>query len=125
MLKPPGRASLAFFLFIGFILFGNADKRIIDFTRAYSRPLGCIHKSIKGEGMKVRLTSSFDLSDERPESFNGQPVLVNRATGKASGPGDFIEPYPFWGFKPAVVHVTRMRNMKKHTDKEMEFIKRF
>jgi hypothetical protein len=75
--------------------------------------------------MKVGLTSSFELSDERPESFSGHPVLVNRATGKAYGPGDFIEPYEFWGFKPAVVHVTRMRNMKKHTDKQMEFIKRF
>ena len=75
--------------------------------------------------MKVGLTSSFELSDKRPESFNGQLVLVNRATGKSSGPGDFIERYEFWGFKPAVVHVTRMRNMKKHTDKEMEFIKRF
>ena len=75
--------------------------------------------------MKPRLTPSFELSDERPESFNGQPVLVNRATGKAYGPGDFIEPYVFWGFKPAVVHVNRMSKIKKHTDKEMEFIKRF
>jgi hypothetical protein len=75
--------------------------------------------------MKVGLTSIFESSDERPESFKGQPVLVNRATGKAPGPGDFIEPYAFWGFKPAVVHVTRMRNMKKHTDKEMEFTKKF
>ena len=75
--------------------------------------------------MKVRLTPSFELSDERPESFNRQPVLVNRATGKASGPGDFIEPYAFWGFKPAVVHVTRMSNMEEHTSEERAFIKRF
>jgi hypothetical protein len=124
MLKPPG-PGLGGLIFIASIFSRECRKKLIHFTRAYSRPLGCIHKSGKGEGMKVRLTSSFDLSDKRPKSFNSQPVLVNRATGKASGPGDFIEPYAFWGFKPAVVHVTRLRNMKKHTDKEMEFIKRF
>lgn len=75
--------------------------------------------------MKVRLTPTFELSDERPESFSGQPVLVNLATGKASGPGDFIEPYAFWGFKAAVVHVSHMSKKKKHTDEEMAFIKRF
>ncbi len=75
--------------------------------------------------MRVRLTSSWELTDERPESFNGQPALVNGATGKAYGPGDFIEPFAFWGFKAAVVHVTRMRNMKKHTDEEINFIRRF
>jgi hypothetical protein len=75
--------------------------------------------------VKVRLTPNFELSDERPESFNGLPVLVNLETGKASRPGDFIEPYAFWGFKPAVVHVTRMSNQEKHADEEMEFIKRF
>ena len=75
--------------------------------------------------MKVKLTSNFELSDERPESFDGQPVLVNLETGKASRAGDFIEPYASWGFKPAVVHVTRMSNQEKHADEEMEFIKRF
>jgi hypothetical protein len=75
--------------------------------------------------VKVRLTASFELTDERADSFSGQPVLVNRPTGKAYGPGDFIEPYVFWGFKPAVVHVTRMSKMTKHTDEEMEFIRKF
>jgi hypothetical protein len=75
--------------------------------------------------MKVRLTASFELTDERADSFSGQPVLVNRPTGKAYGPGDFIEPYESWGFKPAVVHVTRMTKMKKHTHEEMQFIRKF
>ena len=75
--------------------------------------------------MKIRLTPSFELSDERVESSKGQPVLVNRPTGKAYGPEDIIEPYAFWGLKPAAIHVVRMSNMNKHTDEEMEFIKRF
>ena len=82
-------------------------------------------KIMNGGTMKVRLTASFELTDERPGSSYGQPVLINRRTGKAHGPGDFIEPYEFWGFKPAVVHVTRMSKMTKRTDEEMEFIKKF
>jgi hypothetical protein len=75
--------------------------------------------------MKVRLTTLWELTDELSDSFSGEFILVNRATGKAYGPEDIIEPYAFWGLKPAAVHVARMSNMKKYTDEEMESIKRF
>jgi hypothetical protein len=75
--------------------------------------------------MTVRLTESFELTNERPSSFSGELVLVNRSTGKAYSPGDFFEPFSSWGFKPAVTHVARMSKMKKHTNEEIEFIKRF
>jgi hypothetical protein len=75
--------------------------------------------------MKVRLTTLWELTDELSDSFSGEFILVNRATGKAYGPEDIIEPYAFWGLKPAAVHVARMSNMKKYTDEEMGSIKRF
>ena len=75
--------------------------------------------------MKVRLTPSFELTDERIGSSKARPVLVNMRTGKAHGPKDIIEPYAFWGLKPAAAHVARMIEGDLYTDEEMEFIKRF
>jgi len=54
--------------------------------------------------MKARLTPLLEFTDERPDSFSGELVLVNRAIGKAYGPEDIIEPYAFWELKPAAVH---------------------
>jgi hypothetical protein len=75
--------------------------------------------------MKVRLTPSWELTDERVGSSYGQPVLVNRPTGAAYGPGDIIEPYAHWGLKPAAVHVVRMIEMKKLSGEDLEFVGRF
>lgn len=47
--------------------------------------------------MKVRLTESFELTDERIGSSYARPLLVNLRTGKAYGPEDIIKPYAFWG----------------------------
>ena len=74
--------------------------------------------------MKIIFTPSWELSDERAGSSYVIPVLVNRATGKAFGPGDLLEPYAHWGLKPAVVHVARMSETKKLSDEEMEFVRR-
>ena len=75
--------------------------------------------------MKVRLTPSFELTDERIGSSKARPVLVNLRTGKAHGPKEIIEPYAFWGLKPAAAHVARMVERIIYTDEEVEFIKRF
>jgi hypothetical protein len=75
--------------------------------------------------MKVRFTPSWELTDERADSSDGQPVLVNRTTGKTFGAGDLLEPYAHWGLKPAAVHVARMSNMKKLSSEDLEFVGRF
>jgi hypothetical protein len=75
--------------------------------------------------MKVIFTPSWELSDERAGSSYGTPVLVNRATGKAFGPGDLLEPYAHWGLKPAADHVVRMSETKNISGEEMEFVRRF
>jgi hypothetical protein len=75
--------------------------------------------------MKLRLTPSWELSDERAGSSYVSPVLVNRATGEAFGPGKILEPYAHWGLKPAAVHVVRMSETKKLSGDEMKFVRRF
>jgi len=75
--------------------------------------------------MKVRLTATWELTDEHTASSNGQPVLVCRRTGEKFGPGDLIEPYADWGQKPAAVHVAQMSSMKKFSEEEKEFVQRF
>lgn len=44
--------------------------------------------------MQVNLSGSWELSTDHAASSYGQPVLVNRATGEAFGPGDILKPYP-------------------------------
>ena len=75
--------------------------------------------------MKLSLTPSWELSDERAGSSYGIPVLVNRPTGKAFRPGKILEPYAHWDLKPAAVHVARMSETKKFSGEEMEFVRRF
>jgi hypothetical protein len=75
--------------------------------------------------MKVRLTLSWELSDEHSTSFNGKPVLIKRGTGKIFGPGDAVEFYPNWRIKPAAVHVGRMSMMRRFSEEELNFIERF
>jgi hypothetical protein len=81
----------------------------------------------KDEGgfMKVRLAPSWELTDERAETSHGQPVLVNLWTQEVFRPEDILEPYPYWGLKPAAVHVGRMIQMKEFSDDELEFARRF
>jgi hypothetical protein len=40
--------------------------------------------------MKATLAPSWDLTTEHAASSYGQPVLVNRGTGEAFGPGDIL-----------------------------------
>jgi len=75
--------------------------------------------------MRVRLTPSWELTDERDDSFPGQPFLVDRRSGEAFGAGDIMEPYAYWEPKPAAVHADRMSYMEERTREEIAFIKRF
>lgn len=63
--------------------------------------------------MQVNLSGSWDLSTDHAASSYGQPVLVNRATGTAFGPGDILKPYPSWGFMPAAEAVRRLSKTAK------------
>ena len=40
--------------------------------------------------MKIYLSQSWELSDEHSASIEGRPVLVNKKSGEAYGPGDII-----------------------------------
>ena len=58
--------------------------------------------------MKVTLTPSWILTTEHASSSYGQPVLVNRGSQEAFGPGDIVKPYPSWGYMLAADAVKRM-----------------
>jgi len=75
--------------------------------------------------MKVTLKPSWELTTDHPASSYGQPVLVNRGSGEAFGPGDILTPYPSWGMMPASGAVERMASNKKFTDEERAFVSRF
>lgn len=75
--------------------------------------------------MKVTLSPSWELTTEHASSSYGQPVLVNRASGKAFGPADIIKPYPSWGFMPAGMAVERMARTGKFTYDEQKFVDSF
>jgi len=68
--------------------------------------------------MRITLTPSYQLTDQHPASSYGQPVLVNRGSGEAFGPGDILTPYPSWGMMPARNVVRRMAKTAKLTDEE-------
>jgi hypothetical protein len=74
--------------------------------------------------MKVRLTPLWALTDES-DSFPGRLVLLNRWTRETFGPGDILEPYPYWELKPAAFHVGIMSKMEEHTYEERAFINSF
>jgi hypothetical protein len=75
--------------------------------------------------MKVTLTPSFELTTEHSASSYGQPVLVNRGSGEAYGPGDVFQPYPSWPYLPASKAVERMARTKKLTYDERAFVDKF
>ena len=75
--------------------------------------------------MRVTLTRSWELSDEHAMSRDGQPVLVNRSTGNAYGPGDPVEASPFWGVLPAARLVARMGKTVRLNAGEKVLVERF
>lgn len=73
--------------------------------------------------MEVKLSAKFILTDQRPESSYGRPVLVDLESGQAYGPGDMIKTHN--GLRTGTAVVTLLINDKKFNDEQMEFIKRF
>jgi hypothetical protein len=63
--------------------------------------------------MHTTLDPSWDLTTDHAASRHGQPVLVNRGTGKAYGPEDILKASPFWGFLPAAAVVDRLLKGKR------------
>jgi hypothetical protein len=58
--------------------------------------------------MKASLSPSWALTTEHAASSYGQPVLVNRGTGEAYGPGDVVMLYPSHGYTKAADGVRRL-----------------
>ena len=68
---------------------------------------------------------TWELTTEHAASSYGQPVLVNRATGEAYGPGDILKPYPSWGLMLATEAVKRMAATVKLTEEENALAEKF
>ena len=76
--------------------------------------------------MKLDLNKYWYLSDEHRASMLGTPVLVDKETGEAYGPGDFLN-------DPSGKHIRAVRAVdqfleareKKLTKNEMAFIRKF
>jgi hypothetical protein len=66
--------------------------------------------------MNIQLTPSYVLTTDHPCSSYDIPVLVNRSTGDAFGPGHMMQAYPSWPWQPAAHVVIRM--LHGSTDKE-------
>ena len=75
--------------------------------------------------MKVTLSRSWELSDEPPLSREGRPVLVNRSTGAASGPGDLVDGTPFWGVMEAGRLVAQLAKSVRLNAAEKTLVDRF
>jgi hypothetical protein len=69
--------------------------------------------------MHTNLAPSWELTTDHAASSYGQPVLVNRGTGKTYGPGDILKASPSWGFLPAAAVVDRFLK-GKHLDADTE-----
>jgi hypothetical protein len=76
--------------------------------------------------MKVTLSPNWDLTTEHPEASSGRPVLVNRATGDAFGPGDPVQIYELEaGYMPAHVAVRSLAKAAELNTAERALVKRF
>lgn len=77
--------------------------------------------------MKLDLNNYWYLSDEHNASSHGAPLLVDKESGEAYGPGDIVKPDPSGKYVRAVRAVDRfLEVMKKElTEKEMAFVRKF
>jgi len=75
--------------------------------------------------MEIILKPSWILTTDHSASSYGQPVLVNRGTGEAYGPGDIINAYPSWDYQPARAAVHRMLKTANLTEEEKAAVEKF
>ncbi len=71
------------------------------------------------------LAPSWELSTEHASSSYGRPVLVNRATGEAFGPGDILMAYPSYGYLPARLVVERLAKVANLDEDGRTLVARF
>lgn len=75
--------------------------------------------------MQANLAPSWELTTEHAASSYGQPVLVNRGTGEAYGPGDILTPYPSYGPMVAADAVRRLAKTAKLDEEGRALVARF
>lgn len=75
--------------------------------------------------MREVIFKSWKLTTDHAASSYGQPVLVNRATGEAFGPGDIVQCYPSWGYLPAALAVDRLAAAESLDDEQIALVSRF
>lgn len=63
--------------------------------------------------MKAILSPEWELSTDDPAASAGQPVLVNRNTWKAFGPGDKVKVHSSQGYVKTVHAVARLAGTAK------------
>jgi hypothetical protein len=74
--------------------------------------------------MNMMIGSRWMLTTEHAASSYGQPVLVDKGTGRSYGPEDIILVGPF-PLRARVVVALALKNPSKATPEEAEFLRRF
>lgn len=75
--------------------------------------------------MRAILSPEWELSTTHPASHDGQPVLVNRSTWQAFGPGDQVRLYPSQDYAKAADAVARLAETAKPTTGGDALVARF
>ena len=75
--------------------------------------------------MNATLSPSWELTDEYAASRDGQPVLVDRVTGDAYGPGDIVKAHPSMAHMPAALAVHRLAQAAELDTAEQALVARF
>ena len=75
--------------------------------------------------MHAILSPSWELSTEHAGSSYGHPVLVQRSSKQAFGPGDLVRVYPAWGFLPATKAVARLATLTRLDPQAQALVDRF
>ena len=75
--------------------------------------------------MKINLSPFWELSTEHAASSDGRPVLVNKTTGEAFGPGDTMKPYLSYGFMSAREAVRRLARTQSLDEEELALVGQF
>ena len=77
--------------------------------------------------MQIVLSQSWTLTDEHSSAKPGVPVLLNRETGEAYGPADYVVVYPSPSWVSAARAVDTLLGMRRRefTEAEKDFVRAF
>ena len=75
--------------------------------------------------MNATLSPSWELTDDRAASRDGQPILVDRTTGEAFGPGDLVRLHERQGRIPAALAARRLAVAAELDTAEWGLVARF